>query len=98
MIVHMLTNAARQGCRVATLDGKTNSDITTAVGNTMTPLGISTDTITVQVNDAAANASTAKPGDEITVIVSVPISTVSWVPVAKYLSGTFSGQYTLTRE
>jgi hypothetical protein len=30
--------------------------------------------------------------------VSVPVSTVSWVPYARYLSGTISGQYSLRRE
>ena len=43
-----------------------------------------------------------KPGDEITVIVSIPFSAVTWVPTTGY-TGFFakvsvSGQFTLRRE
>ena len=98
MVQHLMTNAARQGCRVAVIEGKSSSDVSTAVLNVLTPEGISGDTVTVQVDDAAANASTANPGDEISVTVSIPASTVSWVPKSQFLFGTISGKYTLRRE
>ena len=98
MVQHLLTNAARQGCRAGVLEGKTNSDVTTAVNASLAQLGISSEVITVAVNDVTANASSSVAGDEITVIVSVPVTSVSWVPTAKFLSGTISGQYTLRRE
>ena len=66
--------------------------------NFLTPQGITSDTVTVQVDDAAANASTANAGDEITVTSSVPTATVCWVPKANFLFGTISGKYTLRRE
>ena len=52
----------------------------------------------MQVNDAAANASSANAGDEISVTVSIPVSSFSWVPGAQFLFGTISGKYTLRRE
>jgi Flp pilus assembly protein TadG len=98
MVVHLLTNAARHGCRVGVLSGKGNSDIQTAVDSTLSPIGISRDTITVQVNDGTADASTAKSGDELTVKVSVPVASVTWLPGGTHLSGNLTGQYTLRRE
>jgi Flp pilus assembly protein TadG len=98
MVQHLMTNAARQGCRVAVIEGKSSSDVNAAVLNVLSSEGISGDTVNVQVNAAAANASTANYGDEITVIVSIPTSAVSWVPKAQFLIGTISGKYTLRRE
>jgi Flp pilus assembly protein TadG len=98
MVVHLLTNAARQGCRAGVISGKSNSDITTAVTRTLTPVGIASDTITVQVNDGTADASTAQSNDEITVKVTVPVASVTWLPGGTHLSGSLSGQYTLRRE
>ena len=98
MIQHLMTNAARQGCRVATIEGKTSTDVNNAVFAVLSGEGISGDTVTVEVKDVAANASTAQAGDEITVLVSIPASKVSWVPGAQYLFGTIQGQYTMRRE
>jgi Flp pilus assembly protein TadG len=98
MVQHQLTNAARVGCRTGIVPGKSNSDITTAVNNFLTTQSINTDTVTVQVNDNTGNVSNANSGDEVTVKVSVAVSTVSWVPVLRYFNGTLTGQYTLSRE
>jgi Flp pilus assembly protein TadG len=98
MAKHLLTNAARQACRLGVLQGKSSSQISSVAVNALTSQGISGDTVSVQVNDASADASTARSGDEITVIVSIPSSTVAWVPAARYLNATLSGQYTLRRE
>src|SRR3974390_1590511 len=35
MVQHMLNNAARIGARVATIEGKANSDVTTAINTAM---------------------------------------------------------------
>lgn len=98
MVKHLLTNAARQACRVGVLSGKSSSQISTAAVNALTAQGISGESVMVQINDAAADASTAQSGDEITVIVTVPAQSVSWVPVTKYVFNNLSGQYTLRRE
>jgi hypothetical protein len=98
MVQHLLTNAARHGCRAGIIEGRSNTDITNAVTSTLKPMGITSDTVSVQVNDGKADASTAVAGGEITVTVSVPVSSVTWVPTSKYLSGSLTGQYTLRRE
>jgi Flp pilus assembly protein TadG len=98
MVKHLLTHAARQGCRLGVIEGTTSAQITTAVNNTLTSDGISGDGVTVQVNDGSADASTAQSGDEITVKVSVTVDKISWVPGTNYLIGSISSQYTLRRE
>jgi Flp pilus assembly protein TadG len=98
MVINLLTNAAQRGCRVGIIEGKTNSDVTTAVNNALAAEGVSGDSVSIQVNDGSADVANAQPGDEVTVIVTVPASKVSWVPKIQYLTGTISGQYTLRRE
>jgi len=98
MVVHMLTNAARNGCRAGVVEGKSNADVISAVNTALKPVGISSDTVTVQVNDGSGDVINAQAGDELTVVVRVPTSSVSWVPVTQYLSPSLSGQYTLRRE
>jgi Flp pilus assembly protein TadG len=95
MAVHQLNNAARIGCRTAVIEGKSNSDVSTAVTTNLSGQGITGQTVTVLVNGATANASTAQAGDAITVQVSVPIQNVAWVPGDV---GTLTGQYSLRRE
>jgi Flp pilus assembly protein TadG len=98
MVTHLLTSAAREGCRVGVIEGKSTDDISTTVINRLNQQGISSEGVTVQVNDNTADASTAKAGDEITVKVTVPVSKVTWVPGGSYLTGNLGGQYTLRRE
>lgn len=98
MVVHLLNDAAQAGCRQGIIEGKSTSDIKTKVVDALNRAGVSGETATVQVNDGSADASTAVVGDEITVIVQVPISKVSWVPVPRFLTGTLQGQYTMRRE
>ena len=93
-----LTYAARVGCRVGIIPGKSNSDITAATVDALTSQGVRGESVTVQVNDGAGDASTAQSGDEITVLVSVPVDKVSWVPFTKYAQGSLAGRYTLRRE
>jgi Flp pilus assembly protein TadG len=95
MVAHLLTNAARVGCRVGTVPNQTTAQITTAVVNILNRQGIKSEITTVQVNDGVADASTAKSGDEITVIVSVPVSKITWLPGGSYLKGSLSGQFSL---
>jgi hypothetical protein len=98
MVRHILTNAARQGCRVGILPGNGNTQITAAANSTLTPLGISGDSISVQVNDGTKDAANANTGDEVTVTVSVPVSSVTWIPGWRYLGTSLSGRYTLRKE
>jgi Flp pilus assembly protein TadG len=99
MVVHLLTNAARAGCRSGIIEGTSTASITTAVKQSLTGVGISAETINVQVNDGSTDAANSKAGDEVTVKASIAASSVSWMPFQRFLSGmTLSGQYTLRRE
>jgi Flp pilus assembly protein TadG len=98
MVCHLLTNAARQGCRVGVLQNQSTAAITTAVNRSLTAMGITNDAVTVLVNNANTDAAGARSGDEITVSVSVPVGSVTWLPGGKYLSGSLRGQFTLRRE
>jgi Flp pilus assembly protein TadG len=98
MVKHLLANAARQGCRVGIIEGKSNADINAAVTGVLAPLGIASDTVTVDVNDVPGDAINGTAFNELTVIVSVPVSAVTWVPGGTYLSGSLSAQYTLRKE
>jgi Flp pilus assembly protein TadG len=83
MVSEMLNNAARAGARTGTLIGATNTSVNSAVSQCLT--SISSTTTTIKVNGATANVSTASRGDSITVQVSVPYSSVSWLPDNSYL-------------
>jgi Flp pilus assembly protein TadG len=98
MVQHLLESAARQGARVGILPSNGNTEITTAVGNVLTPAGITSDSINVQVNDGTLDAKYATTGQDVTVIVSVPASSISWMPFTNYLNGTLSAQYTLKKQ
>jgi Flp pilus assembly protein TadG len=99
MVIHLLNNAAEVGCRTGIIEGQATDDIKTAVSGVLTPANITGHTTTVQVNGVIANASTAVVGNEITVTVTIPASSISWIPVPKYLSSkTLQGQYSLRRE
>lgn len=98
MTVHLLTLSAQAGCRAGIVSGKSNSDISTAAYAALANTGISGETASVLVNEGTLDASTAATGDEITVKVQVPFSSISWIPGSKYLSGNLKGQYTLRRQ
>src|SRR5207247_1171769 len=59
MTQHLLTNAARAGCRLGILNGKTTDDIKTAVNTVLAGQTIGGFAVTVTVNGKAVDASTA---------------------------------------
>jgi Flp pilus assembly protein TadG len=100
MVQQALTNAARQGARLATLDSTNNSSNPT-----------STSLVTTEVNQAlsAANISGASTvispslpavaGQDISVTVSVPYTSVTWVPSPWFLGGaTLTANCVMRRE
>jgi Flp pilus assembly protein TadG len=100
MVKHLLTNAAREGCRLGVLQGTSSPQITTAVTNRLSQQGIAGDAASVQVNDGTTDAQYAMSGDEITVKVTVPVSSITWLPFTNYIDGSLNlnSQYTLRRE
>ena len=100
MVQQLLTNAARQGARTATLDSTNNS-------SNPTPSSI----VTSEVNSvlAAANVTgattsispslPAAAGTDVSVTVSVPYMSVTWVPSPWFLRGaTLSANCVMRRE
>src|SRR3954463_11222957 len=77
MVQQVLTNAAREGCRTAVLEGSTTSDVNTTVSNYLTASGISG----APAPTVSPDPSTAAPGSSVTVTVSVAFNNVSWLPV-----------------
>jgi Flp pilus assembly protein TadG len=100
MVQQLLTEAARKGCRAAVVEGATSQQIKTAAMNCLNVVGITAETVRISINDApldSVDPSSAPANSEITVVVSVPTSAVSWLPGAVYVTGTISGQFTLRR-
>jgi len=97
MVFNMVTNAAREGARMAVLDGSTNAEVTStittflqgAVGGGLTSGDITT---TITVTPAAGNPNPANvlantsAKDLIMVKVSVPFNKIALIP-GKYLKG-----------
>lgn len=95
MVQQILTNAAREGARVGVLDGSTQTKVNTAVNNYLAPAGISSATTTVSPNPPSSAAATSP----VTVTVSVPFNSVSWLPSPFYLGGkTMSFSAVMRRE
>ncbi len=80
MVQQMLTNASREGARVAVLEGATASEVTAAVEERLT-------TIDGATTACDPDPSAAAYGDSITVTVTVPFSGVSWLPSPIFLGG-----------
>ena len=85
MVQQVLTNATREGARLAVLDGATEGEVKAAVVDYCTASRIAVDDNNVDVpNDPA----TAEFGDPISVTVGVPFAEVSWLPSPMYLGAT----------
>jgi Flp pilus assembly protein TadG len=83
MVQQIITNASREGARVAVLDGTTASAVSTQVQNYLTGSAVSGATVTINPTDP----STAGYGAPVTVTVSVPFSQVSWLPTPIFITG-----------
>jgi Flp pilus assembly protein TadG len=89
MVQQIITNAAREGARIAVLSNATTSQVTTAVTNYLSAGGVTGATTTVNPDPP----STATYGSSVTVTVTVPFSSVSWTP-----SPFFLGQVSLNAQ
>ena len=81
MVKQVLNDAARRGCRIGIQPLKANSDVTTGINNILTDNGFSTSiaTITIKVNGAVVDCSTAVQNDRVSVKVSIPTSSTFWI-------------------
>jgi Flp pilus assembly protein TadG len=108
MVSELLLAGARAGCRVGVIAGKSSSDVKTATDAYLKAVGVQGDTATVLVNDVAVSGSGPDPltnapsGAEVTVRITVPVSSITWLPQGQFLgsSSTLSlkGQFTMRRE
>lgn len=95
MVQEALTNASREGARVATLDGSLNSDVSTAATNYLNCMGITGATVTPSPSNPGLTAG----GTEVSVTVSIPYMSVTWVPSPWFLRGaTLAASTTMQRE
>ncbi len=84
VVVGWLTNASREGARVASFDSTTQTATVTAAANAyLTNVGISGAKTTVSPDPP----KTAADGQSVSVTVSIPFNQVSWLPKAFFLGG-----------
>jgi hypothetical protein len=81
MVQQVLTNAAREGARVAILDGSTATAVHSKVSTYLTSSGINGATVTINPTEP----STAAYGEPVTVTISIPFTSVSWTPSPWFL-------------
>ena len=87
-VQQMLTNASREGARLAVVSSTTVSQVETKVKDYLTTCGLASSAvdalaITVNPNPLSGAAS----GSPVTVTVGAGFETVSWLPQPLYLSG-----------
>ncbi len=93
MTFQLITDAAREGCRVAVLDGKTQSDVNATVRAILNSGGITTTT-----PEITPNFQDAPLGKPITVSISVYFSDISWLPSHFLGSTVMTASSTLSSE
>src|SRR5579885_1717076 len=108
MVLDLLNNAARLGCRVGVLPCNGNSDITTAVTNALSGTGVqgaAAPVIEVLPQGTSkwvspGDAGSAVQGDTVRVTVSVPYKNVSWLGFNWFMSSsaTLTGKIAMTKE
>jgi Flp pilus assembly protein TadG len=106
-ISNLVTNAAREGARLAVLDGSSNTQVEQAVINSLVAAAsLNSGDISVAVTVTAASGNpdpanqcgSAKSRDLINVNVQIPFNEVALVP-GKYLSGiTLTGRSAMRHE
>lgn len=97
MVQHLLSDAARAGCRLAILPGKSNGAVQALIDSTLVGEGISSATTQILVNGASGDVGSASSGDVITVQLSAPINSITVVR-SGYLSGSLTAKSSLRRE
>jgi len=80
MASQLVTNAARDGARLAAIDGSTNQQVRDAVleflDRSLGP-NSSTASVSIEVNGTSNEVANSTPGDMCTVTVSVPYSEIT---------------------
>lgn len=103
MVQQILTNASREGARRAVLEQTTTSEATAYVMNYLEGCAIQTADATVAIEDSTGasitNLAAMTYGEPITVEVSIPHSSVSWLPTSFFMgSSVMSASSTMQTE
>ncbi len=83
MVMQALTYAAREGCRVAVLDGSTSSGVTAKVDSAMDGANIGLPPAIVSMSPS--NPSSAKYDEPVTVTVQVRYGDITWLPIVEFM-------------
>jgi Flp pilus assembly protein TadG len=96
MVQQVLTNACREGARMAVLDGSNAAGVTTAVQNCLANGSVSGATVLLSPSDP----STAVYGQPVTVTVRIPVNRAVWIANPAFVPGTtqLSASATMRRE
>jgi Flp pilus assembly protein TadG len=98
MVCQELTTAAREGCRVAVLNGMVQSDVQSRINTVLSGSGISVGTVTPTC-PSPYSWDSAPAGTAITVSLSVPYSQVSWLPTPYFFKNvTITASATMSSE
>jgi len=104
MVQQIITNASREGARVAVLDGAqrvgspADPGVIDSVERYLTNANINPDSASILINpDPPGDAGY---GDPVTVTIDIPFSAVTWLPMPRYLVGgkTLSATTVMRRE
>ncbi|WP_145282742.1 TadE family protein [Pirellulimonas nuda] len=83
MVQQVITNAAREGARIAVLDGATKNKVTQRVADYLVSAGVNSATVGVTPDPP----DSAKYGESVSVSVSIPFAEVSWLPTPRFIGG-----------
>ena len=107
MVANMVTNAAREGARLAVIDGNTNTDVENAITSFLQQaINVAPGDVSITISIAAApgnpdplnQVANAEPRDLINILIGVPYDKVSYIP-GDYLSGkTLKGRAAMRHE
>ncbi|MDY0166200.1 MAG: pilus assembly protein [Thermoguttaceae bacterium] len=97
MVQQIITNASREGARVAVLDGATTGEVDSKVANYLQGANIHRGASITVSPDPPDSAGWGEP---VTVTVTIPFSQVTWLPTPMFVGGDMqlSSSTTMRRE
>ncbi len=97
MTSQVIATAASAGCRMAVINGRSQSDVTKAVASVLNSSGIKSSAYTLTTSPS--DVTTSHMGDSVSVTVSVAFKNVSWFGSPFYLkTTTLSSSATMSSE
>jgi Flp pilus assembly protein TadG len=81
MVAQLLSDAARESCRLAVLNGKSQTNVTGMAQTLLNSGRIQTYTLTTTPTDV----TTSHYGDQVTVTITANFNDVSWLPTPRFL-------------